>query len=250
MEITVKTMETDDEIRGKAYVHWRCWHEAYTEIVSEAYLEKLTLSKCEQIAFQWRGNILIAKDGERVAGFAGYGSSGESSEAGELFALYVLPEYWGTGVAKQLFDAVSEQLSRFRTVGLWVLKENARAIRFYEKCGFLATGEEQYLPSIGAIEVRMKRPNPKTYAFTAILHEEPDGGAYVAFPRDIKQTFGKRRVKVHATFDGVPYDGSIVNMGVKNADGSVCFIIGVPKSVRRQIGKRHGDPIRVEIKER
>lgn len=243
----IRNMETDTEIRGKAYVHWRCWHEAYTGLVSEAYLEKLTLSKCEQIAFQWRDNILIAKDSERVVGFAGYGSSGNAPDTGELSALYVLPEYWGTGAAKQLFDAVREMLSAYRTVGLWVLKENARAIRFYEKCGFAATGEERYLPSVGAAEIRMERTRPKTYAFTAILHEEPDGGAYVAFPRDIRQTFGKGRVKVHATFDGVPYDGSIVNMGVKNADGSVCFVIGVTKSIRGQIGKRHGDPIRVEV---
>ncbi len=96
----------------------------------------------------------------------------------------------------------------------------------------------------------MERLNPKTYAFTAILQEEPDGGAYIAFPWDIKELFGKGRVKVHATFDGVPYDGSIVNMGVKNEDGSVCFVIGITKSIRKQIGKRHGDPIRVEVTER
>ena len=246
----IKNMETDDEIRGKAYVHWRCWHEAYAGMVSEAYLEKLTLEKCEQIAFQWRDNILIAKDGERVAGFAGYGISRDTPDTGELFALYVLPEYWGTGVAKQLFDAASEQLSAYRTIGLWVLKENARAIRFYQKRGFSATGEEKHLPSVGAMEIRMERSNPKVYAFIAILHEEPDGGAYVAFPWDIRQTFGKGRVKVHATFDGVPYDGSIVNMGVKNEDGSVCYVIGVTKSIRRQIGKRHGDPIRIVVTER
>ena len=44
-------------------------------------------------------------------------------------------------------------------------------------------------------------------------------------------------MKVHATFDGAPYDGSVVNMGVKNADGSVCYIIGVRKDIRSRIGK-------------
>lgn len=250
MQITIKQMESDAEIRGKAYVHWLCWHEAYAEMVSEAYLEKLTLDKCEQIAFQWRDNILVVLDGERVVGFAGYGCSRESQNVGELFALYVLPEYWGTGVAKQLFDAVTEKLSAFCVIGLWVLKENARAIRFYEKCGFAATGEEQYLPSVQATEIRMERLSPKTYAFTAILQEEPDGGAYVAFPWNIKELFGKGRVKVHATFDGVPYDGSIVNMGVKNADGTVCYLIGVPKSIRKQLGKKDGDPLQVVVTER
>ena len=56
----------------------------------------------------------------------------------------------------------------------------------------------------------------REYAFSAVLQEEPDsGGAYVVFPYDIRREFGKGRVKVHATFNGIPYDGSIVNMGVK-----------------------------------
>ena len=43
------------------------------------------------------------------------------------------------------------------------------------------------------------------YSFDAILHEIPEnGGAYVFFPRDIRKLFGKGRVKVHATFDGIP----------------------------------------------
>lgn len=152
-QITVKPMETDDEIRGKTYVHWSCWHEAYAGIVSAAYLEKLTLEKCGQMAFQWRDNVLVAKDGERVVGFAGYGES--DPDTGELFALYVLKEYRGTGVAQSLMSAAAERLSAYPKIGLWVLKENPRAIRFYEKCGFSATGEEQYLPSVGAAEIRM-----------------------------------------------------------------------------------------------
>ena len=79
------------------------------------------------------------------------------------------------------------------------------------------------------------------------LREESDGGAWVPFPRDIRQAFGKGRIRVHATFDGVPYDGSIVNMGVRNPDGSVCYIIGVQKAIRKKLGKGDGDPIHVVI---
>ncbi|MBR0392985.1 MAG: DUF1905 domain-containing protein [Oscillospiraceae bacterium] len=88
----------------------------------------------------------------------------------------------------------------------------------------------------------------KQYEYDAVLHEDPDsGGAYVAFPWDIRQEFGKGRVKVHALFDGIPYDGSIVNMGVKNPDGSVCYIIGVLKSIRTKLNKKDGDLIHVII---
>ena len=43
----------------------------------------------------------------------------------------------------------------------------------------------------------------------AVIHEDPEsGGVYVAFPWDIQQEFGKGRVKVNATFDGIEYAGS------------------------------------------
>ena len=91
----------------------------------------------------------------------------------------------------------------------------------------------------------------KTYEYDAILHEDPEsGGAYVVFPWDIRKEFGQGRVKVHAEFDGIPYDGSVVNMGVRNADGSVCYIIGVLKRIRNELQKNDGDTIHVVIRQR
>ncbi|WP_353956976.1 DUF1905 domain-containing protein, partial [uncultured Dubosiella sp.] len=49
--------------------------------------------------------------------------------------------------------------------------------------------------------------NTKRYEYDTTIHENERGGAYVAFPWNIREEFGKGRVKVHATFDGVPYDG-------------------------------------------
>ena len=89
------------------------------------------------------------------------------------------------------------------------------------------------------------------YTFDATLHEDPDsGGAYVIFPWDIRKEFGKGRVKVHAAFDGIPYDGSIVNMGVKDENGEICYVIGVLKAIRNRLGKKDGDKIYVVITER
>jgi hypothetical protein len=93
--------------------------------------------------------------------------------------------------------------------------------------------------------------NTKTYKFEAVIKKVPDiDGAYVVFPYDVRTEFGKGRVKVHAEFDGEPYDGSIVNMGMKNEDGSVCYIIGILKDIRKKINKQFGDKIKVTIKER
>ncbi|MCL2567993.1 MAG: DUF1905 domain-containing protein [Oscillospiraceae bacterium] len=94
--------------------------------------------------------------------------------------------------------------------------------------------------------------NEKRYEYDAVImaSEIGKGGAYVPFPYDVRAEFGKGRVKVCATFDGVPYAGSVVNMGVRNPDGSICYIIGVLKEIREKIGKGPGDRVRVVVWER
>ena len=91
----------------------------------------------------------------------------------------------------------------------------------------------------------------KEYRFDAVIQKNPDmDAAYIIFPYDILEEFGKGRVKVLAAFDDVPYDGSIVNMGVKDADGNICYVIGVTKQIRKAIGKAYGDTVAVTITER
>ena len=86
------------------------------------------------------------------------------------------------------------------------------------------------------------------YEYDAVIHSDPEsGGAYVIFPWDIRKEFGKGRVRVHALFDGFPYDGSIVNMGLKNGDGSVCYILGILKRIRTALNKGDGDSVHVII---
>lgn len=87
--------------------------------------------------------------------------------------------------------------------------------------------------------------NEKLYEFDAVIQKVPDiDGAYVDFPYGVKAEFGKGRVKVHATFDGVPYDGSLVRMKTIN------HIIGLRKDIRAQIGKQPGETVHVTIMER
>lgn len=89
----------------------------------------------------------------------------------------------------------------------------------------------------------------QTFCFDAEIKKVPDmDAAYVEVPFDIKALFGKGRVKVHAAFDGEPYNGSIVNMGVKNANGTICYIIGIRKDIRSKIGKQAGDIVCVSVK--
>lgn len=87
--------------------------------------------------------------------------------------------------------------------------------------------------------------NKKEFAFDAVIQKAPDmDGAYVKIPFDVKAKFGKGRVKVHAAFDGVLYNGSLVRMGTPG------HILGVRKDIRAQIGKGPGDTVHVTLRER
>lgn len=68
----------------------------------------------------------------------------------DLVSMWVAPSYRGSGVAEQLVDAVLEWArdeAEAQVVGLWVTRGNDRAQRFYERLGFVETGDVQPLPS-------------------------------------------------------------------------------------------------------
>ena len=143
--IEIKDMQTPDDMKGKSYVHYKAWHEAYSGIVDEAYLDVVTLEKCEEITENWPDNVLVAKDGDRVVGFCGYGPYRDNTmpDCGEVYSLYILADYYDKGVGFALMNTVAERLSAYKTIALWVLKDNDRAIRFYERYGFRFDGTEQ-----------------------------------------------------------------------------------------------------------
>jgi GNAT superfamily N-acetyltransferase len=60
----------------------------------------------------------------------------------ELHALYVLPEHWGTGVGPALYDRFPPRLGEAVGV-LDVWDGNRRAIRFYERRGWVLDGRSR-----------------------------------------------------------------------------------------------------------
>lgn len=91
-------------------------------------------------------------------------------------------------------------------------------------------------------QIFRRRP---VYEFEAVIMKKEDmDAAYIEVPFDVKKTFGKGRVLVHATFDGEPYDGQVVRMGTP------CHIIGLRKEIRKKIEKQAGDRVHVTLQER
>ena len=146
MKIIIKTMETPEEIEGKSLVHWQTWREAYDDLLPAEFQETMTLDKCRFFSQKYPENTLIAMDGKKVIGFISYGNfCDEAIQAGEIIALYVLKDYYGKGVSKQLMHAAFVALDQFSEIYLWILKDNKRAIAFYQKMGFTFDGQEQIL---------------------------------------------------------------------------------------------------------
>lgn len=82
----------------------------------------------------------------------------------------------------------------------------------------------------------------KTYRFSAPI-ERAGSGAYVTVPFDAEAAFGKKRVPVKATIDGIPHTGSLVRMGSQE------HVLGVLKEIRVALGKDEGDVVEIVVEE-
>ena len=146
MTIIIKSMETPEEIEEKSLVHWQTWREAYDNLLPAEFQETMTLERCRFFSQKYPENTLIAIDGMKVVGFISYGNfRDETIQAGEIIALYVLKDYYGEGIAQKLMKEALTTLEQFSEIFLWVLKENKRAIAFYQKMGFIVDGQEKIL---------------------------------------------------------------------------------------------------------
>lgn len=119
-------------------VHVASWRAAYAGLIPDDFLAGLS---AESRAASWArligdgGRVLVAEEDGVIAGFAAYGD-------GRLYALYLLPEYWGRGLGRALHDRVVADLSGDRAV-LWVLATNERAKAFYVRQGWVDDGVTQ-----------------------------------------------------------------------------------------------------------
>ena len=157
----IKRLETKDEIKGKAAVHCQAWKEAYVGLVNQDFLDGRTMEmslQSAQRAFDNGITTLIAKDRERVVGFADFGRYwlDDLHDAGEVYAIYVLKEYYGKGIGYALMKKALDALSEYPQTAVWVLTGNERAIRFYKRCGFEFDGQKKEIElGTPATEARM-----------------------------------------------------------------------------------------------
>jgi len=153
--------DVDAEALGR--VHATCWHETYDHLISKAALEAVSPKRLAELWTHWaaqgEGYRMHAAlvDGE-IVGFVGSGPArdDDAPRDRELYFIYLLDRFHGTGIGQQLFDAA---VGDSEGVYLWVADDNPRAHRFYARNGFSLDGATQVQPFLGEelTEVRFVR---------------------------------------------------------------------------------------------
>jgi GNAT superfamily N-acetyltransferase len=154
---------TPEDAEAVARVHVETWRVAYDHVFPREELERMATERVDRRAEMHRRSppIVAEADGE-IIGFVSVGPANDEDADGELYAIYVLPAHWGTGVGRDLIQTAEDRL---RELGhedaiLWVLEDNPRARRFYEAAGWLHDGNRRPIEVFGieVPEVRYAKP--------------------------------------------------------------------------------------------
>lgn len=160
MALTIRKGSTSDlellqRVGRKAFAD--TFSEHNTEEDMSLYLDKsYSAEKISAELDDPDGIFLIAFDGENCAGYARLrrieNPDGVTGSAIEIERLYAVSECIGKQVGKNLMDACLDYAreNHFETVWLGVWEKNLRAIRFYEKYGFVKFGEHVFMLGLDA----------------------------------------------------------------------------------------------------
>ncbi|HKR00525.1 MAG TPA: GNAT family N-acetyltransferase [Pyrinomonadaceae bacterium] len=126
-----------------ARVHVRSWRESFAGIVPQSFLDKMSVEQrteafAKRFSEAFYGMYVAEAKGRGVVGFADYGEPRDDVKGyeAELFAIYLLPEYQGRGVGKELFRLITEALVKSGKNSLYLLALEVSPYRsFYEKLG-------------------------------------------------------------------------------------------------------------------
>jgi GNAT superfamily N-acetyltransferase len=147
--VIVRSAEAADAA-GVAQVHTVVWRQAYLDLLPDEFLAARTITGDFWLplitAPDPRTAIMVAVEGDVVIGFAAVGPASPPAEVdsgvGQLYAIYLLADYWGTGIGYQIHSAAIDELRRFAfpEAVLCVLFDNLRAIEFYQRQGWIDQG--------------------------------------------------------------------------------------------------------------
>lgn len=134
---------TDKNVGEAGYVYSVSWRASHKDIAEKGFFDAHTEeSQTEFLREEMKNGkrIYIDLENNKPAGIIAVNRS-----IGEISLLYVLPDCWGSGYGRKLLDFAIEKLGAGADPYLVVLNVNARAVRIYEKYGFVYSGESRIL---------------------------------------------------------------------------------------------------------
>lgn len=147
----------EDDLQEISNVYEQSWKYAYKDIIPQSYLDSIPSGRwADNINKNNRKNIVMLEKGSIIGTLSFCKSRWEQyNDYGEIVSIYFLPQYIGKGYGKSLLDKAVEELKYrgFQYILLWVLEDNHRARKFYEKYGFIFNGEYKN-DNIGGKELR------------------------------------------------------------------------------------------------
>ncbi|MCL2455904.1 MAG: GNAT family N-acetyltransferase [Micrococcales bacterium] len=167
-EVEVRVATVDDAA-AIATVHVRSWQSGYAGIVPASYLDALDPETATERWRQWLAAgpaddvvTWVVTSGSKVVGFASVGPARDEDarrSEREVYSIYLVPEAWGFGAARELMRTVINEIGEDAPLSLWVVADSARARQFYRRHGFSPDGVEEIRERGGVdlTEVRYRR---------------------------------------------------------------------------------------------
>jgi len=162
MDITIRRALSEDA-DDYAICSILCWQLAYKEIVPDEFLTNMLLEK-KQRAEKFRKSFADPRNihsycvlyDKKMIGFLIIDILNA-----EIWAIYLIEEFWGKGYGKEILDFVINELKRLqpKEIFLWVFEGNNKARQFYEKNNFHFDGttrEREYGKSLVQLRYVLK----------------------------------------------------------------------------------------------
>lgn len=131
---TLRLYEPGDEAAALSLWH-RTWQQAYPAVNFDERLDWWLKRWRKEVVPT--ATVIVAEGGGSVMGFAIV-----NPEKRELDQVVVAPEQWGSGIAAALLDEAKRRAPQ--GLNIYVNKDNARAVRFCEKHGFVLMGDDVF----------------------------------------------------------------------------------------------------------
>jgi len=156
----IRYLTPSDDRMAVSRVYEESWKWAYQGIIPQDYLDSIPKGRWAPNVDKPGWETLVCVDNGNIVGTSSFCKSRfeQFPGWGEIISIYLLPDCMGKGYGRALLESAVSKLKKrgYEDIFLWVLEENIRARRFYERFGFLPA-DDFLCDRIGGKDLREMR---------------------------------------------------------------------------------------------